>query len=60
MAQLLGKKCDHPLKYKNSWEGANKQICISNATFSLWRGIRVELSLRSDDNNMHHFYQFIE
>ena len=43
------KKRGRLLKYENGWEGANKQICISNTTFSLWRGIREELGLRSDD-----------
>ena len=49
MAQLLEKKRGRPLKYENGWEGANKRICISNTTFSLWRDIREELGLNSDD-----------
>ena len=55
MAQLLGKKRGRPLKYENGWEGANKRICISNTTFSLWRDIREELGLKSDDADLHRF-----
>ena len=49
MAQLPGKKRGCPLKHKNGLKGANKVICISNATFSLWRNIREELGLLNDD-----------
>ena len=47
MAQLLRKKCGRPLKHENGWEGVNRQICISNTTFSLWRDVREELGLHA-------------
>ena len=49
MAQLLRKKCGRPLKHENGWEGVNKQICISNTTFLLWRDVREKLGLVNDD-----------
>ena len=49
MVQLLEKKCGRSLKHENSWEGANKQICISNTTFLVWRNILEELGLLNDD-----------
>ena len=48
MVQLLRKKRSRPLKHKNGWEGANRRLCISNTTFSLWRDVR-ELGLVNDD-----------
>ena len=49
MVQLLRKKRGRPLKHENGWEGVNRQICISNTTFSLWRDVREELGLVNDD-----------
>ena len=49
MVHLLRKKRGRPLKHKNGWEGANKRICISNTTFTLWRNIREELGLLNDN-----------
>ena len=40
----------HPRKYSEVWEGANKQIYISNETFVKWSRLREERSLPSDDS----------
>ena len=45
----LGKKCDRQLNHGNGWEEANKQICISNSTFSLWRDVREGLDLINNE-----------
>jgi len=39
-----------PRKYSEGWEGANKQIYISNETFLKWRRLGEERTLPSDDS----------